>query len=235
VCAVTCAAGQLLSLTLKHERPELEARKAALQQQQAAQRLQLTELEKALLQALAKSRCERSGVCLPQAACMGKGANACPHAVTPATLARCLPPRCLCTSGNLLGDTVLLGSLNETKAKALTATAALQDSRALAGHLDAQRSAYRPVTPCDVTGGGDIVHARAVMPTAHAWLPCWPRRSLAVRGSTLYFALLQLKQLDSMYCFSLAVSGVCVCECVAWVSQLLGSRRATSTRVATNT
>lgn len=50
------ATGQLLRLTLQHEAPELEARKAALQRQQGAQRLQLAELERQLLQALAASR-----------------------------------------------------------------------------------------------------------------------------------------------------------------------------------
>jgi hypothetical protein len=33
-------------------------------------------------------------------------------------------------------------------------------------------------------------------------------RPLAARGSLLYFTLVQLRQLDPMYCFSLNVSGV---------------------------
>jgi len=49
-------AGQLLSLAIQHEQPELETRKAQLLQDQAGQKLQLTELEKQLLQALATSR-----------------------------------------------------------------------------------------------------------------------------------------------------------------------------------
>lgn len=50
------SAGQLLSLALLHEQPELETRKAQLLQQQASQKLQLSGLEKQLLQALATSR-----------------------------------------------------------------------------------------------------------------------------------------------------------------------------------
>jgi hypothetical protein len=51
----------------------------------------------------------------------------------------------LTCSGNLLGDTALLSSLNETKAKALTVSAALDDGKRLAAQLDQQRSAYRPL------------------------------------------------------------------------------------------
>ena len=47
---------QLLSLAIQHEQPELEAHKAQLLQEQASQKLQLTQLEKQLLQALATSR-----------------------------------------------------------------------------------------------------------------------------------------------------------------------------------
>lgn len=53
---LTILAGQLLSLAIQHEQPELEARKAQLLQQESSQKLQLTELEKQLLQALATSR-----------------------------------------------------------------------------------------------------------------------------------------------------------------------------------
>lgn len=49
----------------------------------------------------------------------------------------------LSCSGNLLGDTALLSSLNETKAKALTVSAALADGKRLASELDKQRSVYR--------------------------------------------------------------------------------------------
>lgn len=49
-------AGQLLSLAIQHEQPELETRKSQLLQDQASQKLQLTGLEKQLLQALATSR-----------------------------------------------------------------------------------------------------------------------------------------------------------------------------------
>jgi hypothetical protein len=51
----------------------------------------------------------------------------------------------LSCSGNLLGDTALLLSLNETKAKALTVSAALADGKRLAAELDKQRSVYRPL------------------------------------------------------------------------------------------
>jgi hypothetical protein len=51
----------------------------------------------------------------------------------------------LSCSGNLLGDTALLSSLNETKAKALAISAALDDAKGLAAQLDQQRSAYRPL------------------------------------------------------------------------------------------
>jgi dynein heavy chain 2 len=50
------AAGQLLSLAIQHEQPELEARKMQLLEQEATQKLQLTAMEKQLLQALASSR-----------------------------------------------------------------------------------------------------------------------------------------------------------------------------------
>jgi hypothetical protein len=50
------SAGQLLSLAIQHEQPELETRKAQLLQQQSSQKLQLHALEKQLLQALATSR-----------------------------------------------------------------------------------------------------------------------------------------------------------------------------------
>jgi dynein heavy chain 2 len=49
-------AGQLLSLTLQHEQPELESRKAALLASEAGLKLQLAGLEKQLLQALATSK-----------------------------------------------------------------------------------------------------------------------------------------------------------------------------------
>lgn len=51
-----------------------------------------------------------------------------------------------CFRGNLLEDTALLNSLNETKAKASTVGAALEDGQALAAQLDERRSAYRQVT-----------------------------------------------------------------------------------------
>jgi dynein heavy chain 2 len=62
-CCLLGSAGQLLSLAIQHEQPELETRKAQLLQQESSQKLQLTELEKQLLQALATSRCE--SVCSP--------------------------------------------------------------------------------------------------------------------------------------------------------------------------
>jgi len=48
-------AGQLLGLTLGHERPELEQRKSALLAEEDKLKIQLSELEKNLLQALADS------------------------------------------------------------------------------------------------------------------------------------------------------------------------------------
>jgi hypothetical protein len=45
--------------------------------------------------------------------------------------------------GNLLEDTALLTSLNDTKCQASSVAAALQDGQALAAQLDEQRSAYR--------------------------------------------------------------------------------------------
>lgn len=57
MCLVYTTPGQLLSLAIQHEQPELEARKAQLLQEQSSQKLQLSELEKQLLQALATSRC----------------------------------------------------------------------------------------------------------------------------------------------------------------------------------
>lgn len=51
----------------------------------------------------------------------------------------------MCCSGNLLGDTALLSSLNEAKAKALSVAAALDGGRQLAAQLDQQRNVYRYV------------------------------------------------------------------------------------------
>lgn len=58
-CCPPCVhtyAGQLLSVALQHEQPELESRKAQLLQKEAGLTLQLAALEKQLLQALATSR-----------------------------------------------------------------------------------------------------------------------------------------------------------------------------------
>lgn len=115
-----------------------------------------------------------------------------------------LPASVLHRSGNLLGDTALLSSLNETKAKALTVTAALADGRKLAAQLDQQRGVYRP---------------------------------LAARGSALYFSLLQLRKLDSMYCFSLAVRflwvvGGCVRACLSRAVGVCGQAAAQLSHVS---
>lgn len=55
-CILSVSAGQLLSVALQHEQPELEARKAQLLFTEAGLTLQLAALEKQLLQALATSR-----------------------------------------------------------------------------------------------------------------------------------------------------------------------------------
>ncbi|KAF6261448.1 ATP-binding dynein motor region D5-domain-containing protein [Scenedesmus sp. NREL 46B-D3] len=138
---------QLLSLTLQHEQPELEARKAALLASETGLKLQQAGLEKQLLQALATSK------------------------------------------GNLLEDAALLTSLNDTKTQASSVAAALRDGQALAAQLDAQRSAYR---------------------------------SLAGRGSLLYFTLVQLRQLDPMYCFSLNAFLKLFRQLLRWAAQAAG-------------
>lgn len=56
MCACIYFAGQLLSVTLQHEQPELESRKASLLASEAGLKLQLAELEKQLLHALASSK-----------------------------------------------------------------------------------------------------------------------------------------------------------------------------------
>lgn len=78
-------------------------------------------------------------------------------------------------SGNLLEDTALLSSLNDTKVQASSVASALDDGRALAAQLDEQRSVYRYLQathqPCvSAIGLGPV--AEAASNTVMAALTC---------------------------------------------------------------
>ena len=61
---------------------------------------------------------------------------------SPQPLLDARPP--VCRSGNILEDSALLASLAQTKAKAATAAAALEEGARLAGALDAERDGAGP-------------------------------------------------------------------------------------------
>jgi len=94
--------GQLLGLTMQHEKPEIEEQKSFLLKQEEDLKVQLAGLEKTLLETLAKS------------------------------------------TGNILENTALIRSLDETKAKSTTIQTSLTESHALQASLDEQRDVYRP-------------------------------------------------------------------------------------------
>eukprot|EP00397_Hematodinium_sp_SG-2012_P003885 GEMP01003895.1.p1 GENE.GEMP01003895.1~~GEMP01003895.1.p1 ORF type:complete len:1122 (+),score=230.34 GEMP01003895.1:113-3367(+) len=93
--------GQLLGITLAHEKPDLEKRKSELLQKEEDLKLQLAECEEELLIQLADS------------------------------------------TGDVLENTKLIRSLEDTKAKSVTITDALEESKKLQASLDDQREMYR--------------------------------------------------------------------------------------------
>lgn len=76
------------------------------------------------------------------------------------------------STGNILENTQLIETLQETKEKSATIAAALRKSKELQASLDGQRDAYRPI---------------------------------AERGASAYFLLKDLRTLNHMYQFSLAL------------------------------
>ncbi|XJO78526.1 hypothetical protein BDV3_002952 [Batrachochytrium dendrobatidis] len=96
--------GQLLGITLKHERPELEVQKMNLLKKEEELKVQLSNLEDQLLKALASSE------------------------------------------GNILENTVLLTSLNETKEKSNIIAKSLKESQKLQESLDSERDKFAPVS-----------------------------------------------------------------------------------------
>lgn len=130
-----------------------------------------------------------------------------------------MPNNDCCCSGNILEDAALLSSLTQTKAKASTAAAALEQGERLAAALDAQRDGARGytyqricLTPASatpiwraaiclpMTRFSPIVHARHTIPPPHTHTVYRP---LAAHAATLYFALGQLPAINPMYRFSL--------------------------------
>ena len=95
--------GQLLGLTLAHEKPELEQKKSALLASEDSLKIALAALEKRLLQELASSK------------------------------------------GNILENTALLESLNQTKEQSTEIMTSLANSKEIAVDLDRQREVYRPI------------------------------------------------------------------------------------------
>ncbi|KAJ3197037.1 Cytoplasmic dynein 2 heavy chain 1 [Irineochytrium annulatum] len=97
-------AGQLLGITLKHEKPELEVEKVKLLKKEDALKMQLTALEESLLKELASS------------------------------------------AGNILENTSLIESLNETKSKSASIVTGLKESQKLQISLDAEREKFAPMS-----------------------------------------------------------------------------------------
>ncbi|KAI9209802.1 uncharacterized protein BJ171DRAFT_594818 [Polychytrium aggregatum] len=97
-------AAQLLGVTLKHEKPQLEIQKIEILKQEEELKIQLAALEESLLKELANSE------------------------------------------GNILENTSLIKSLNETKEKSIKITTGLQESHRLQESLDAERDKFRPLS-----------------------------------------------------------------------------------------
>lgn len=95
--------GQLLGLTIKCEKPELESKKTQLLLTEEEQKVQIAALEKELLVELAASK------------------------------------------GNLLENTALIESLNNTKSKSLIIADSLKQSKELQLSIDKEREAYRRI------------------------------------------------------------------------------------------
>ncbi|KAJ3215292.1 Cytoplasmic dynein 2 heavy chain 1 [Dinochytrium kinnereticum] len=97
-------AGQLLGITLQHEKPELEIEKVKILKQEDELKMQLSALEESLLKELASS------------------------------------------DGNILENTSLIESLNETKSKSVSISNGLQESHKLQVALDAERDKFSPLS-----------------------------------------------------------------------------------------
>jgi dynein heavy chain 2 len=121
--------GQLLSLILNHEQPDLEQRKTELLAKEERLKVQLADLEKQLLEQLATAE------------------------------------------GNILENKGLVESLNKTKSSSQEIGVSLAESHELQASVDSQREVYR---------------------------------ALAVKGSTMYTLLQDLRKVNHMYQFSLS-------------------------------
>ncbi|KAJ3116477.1 Cytoplasmic dynein 2 heavy chain 1 [Phlyctochytrium bullatum] len=97
-------AGQLLGLTLQHEKPELEIEKVKILKGEDELKMQLSSLEESLLKELASS------------------------------------------DGNILENTSLIESLNETKSKSISISNGLQESSRLQAALDGERDKFTPLS-----------------------------------------------------------------------------------------
>ena len=95
-------AAQLLGLTIKHEKPELEVEKIKMLKNEDLLKIQLSQLEESLLNSLASSE------------------------------------------GNILENTSLINSLNETKVKSISINETLMESRNLQSGLDEERDKFMP-------------------------------------------------------------------------------------------
>jgi dynein heavy chain 2 len=93
--------GQLLSITINFEQPELESRKTQLLEEEERLQIQLAGYEKQLLEELAGS------------------------------------------GGNILDNTTLIESLNQTKIQSSQVETALNESKQLQESLDEQRNVYK--------------------------------------------------------------------------------------------
>jgi dynein heavy chain 2 len=124
----TGLAGQLLGITIQHEKPQIEIEKVNLLKREEELRVELLSLEESLLKELASSE------------------------------------------GNILENLSLINSLNDTKAKSVTITEALTESRKLQATLDTERDKYG---------------------------------LLSQYGSSIFFMISELKNVNNMYQFSL--------------------------------
>jgi dynein heavy chain 2 len=122
--------GQLLGLTIQHERPELETKKSECLQKEEASKIQLSDLEKQLLNELANAK------------------------------------------GDILENVSLINKLTQIKKQSQTIMESLVESARLKEELDQKRETYRP---------------------------------FARNGSRLYFLIGDMKRVNPMYQFSLAV------------------------------
>ncbi|KAI8842138.1 dynein heavy chain and region D6 of dynein motor-domain-containing protein [Chytridium lagenaria] len=120
-------AGQLLGITLQHEKPELEIEKVKILKKEDELKMQLSALEESLLKELASS------------------------------------------DGNILENTSLIESLNETKSKSVSISNGLQESHKLQIALDSERDKFytlvalreQPVLCCFGSEEAEQYHLKA--------------------------------------------------------------------------